>query len=437
MKNRMFGRPIIELPRTHPVTMVITFSSAERALYRILEQCFRDNLNRHFAAGTAERNYGMFMVQLLRLRQCTAHPFLLERTIKDIFSEQDVRTLKDAVSKQSKHALPMYEHIKQWVGQSEAERNEAIAAGREPGEKTSFGRNAAFGKSFHMNHYLETLNNEQLRERIICGSCQDVLKDPQETDCGCIFCKVCLEAIMSQQIVDDDNDDGGTYTVCPACNRIFQGVHPYDGIVLRDDDECSEDPKNNGLRNKAKSKKDSCPKPQIRCDAQDWFKIAQKNPEKLLPSAKLLAVKAQVLKWLDAAPDDKVLIFTQFRMMARLVGMVCNHENWEHVYFTVSALITRKQLGISCTLSRTRAALTLIPQGDMNIEQRHNAVKQFHQEKAIRIMIASLKCGGQALNLTCANRVISVSPPIPNTAPRQFLAQSSETDSHSQTLILP
>jgi hypothetical protein len=44
----------------------------------------------------------------------------------------------------------------------------------------------------------------------------------------------------------------------------------------------------------------------------------------------------------------------------------------------------------------------------MNLDQRHDAVKRFHTDPNIKIMIAGLKCGGQALNLTCANRVISI-----------------------------
>jgi hypothetical protein len=43
----------------------------------------------------------------------------------------------------------------------------------------------------------------------------------------------------------------------------------------------------------------------------------------------------------------------------------------------------------------------------MNSIQRHDAVRQFHSNPTIKIMIAGLKVGGQALNLTCANRVIS------------------------------
>lgn len=44
----------------------------------------------------------------------------------------------------------------------------------------------------------------------------------------------------------------------------------------------------------------------------------------------------------------------------------------------------------------------------MNQNQRHEAVKEFHNNPNCQVMISGLRCGGQALNLTCANRVISI-----------------------------
>jgi hypothetical protein len=44
----------------------------------------------------------------------------------------------------------------------------------------------------------------------------------------------------------------------------------------------------------------------------------------------------------------------------------------------------------------------------MNKEQRDKAVLDFHKHEGFMVMIAGLKCGGVALNLTCANRCISM-----------------------------
>lgn len=44
----------------------------------------------------------------------------------------------------------------------------------------------------------------------------------------------------------------------------------------------------------------------------------------------------------------------------------------------------------------------------MSTKQRHEVVQKFHEDQSIKVMVAGLKCGGQALNLTCANRCMSI-----------------------------
>lgn len=113
LQDKIFDRPIVELPQTHPEIKKIDFSKEERALYQILEDRFRRDFNKlvqctspshrssssyyrrgpqdgystnlthsYFEAGTAKGNYRNIVVKLLRLRQCTAHPFLLRKSIQ-------------------------------------------------------------------------------------------------------------------------------------------------------------------------------------------------------------------------------------------------------------------------------------------------------------------------------------------------------------------
>ena len=75
------------------------------------------------------------MVQLLRLRQCTSHPFMLERTIKEAWTLEDVNELKDKFEKLGARGVkPFYEQTKVWVQESEQVRAEA----RERGEDVSW-----------------------------------------------------------------------------------------------------------------------------------------------------------------------------------------------------------------------------------------------------------------------------------------------------------
>ena len=113
-----------------------------------------------------------------------------------------------------------------------------------------------------------------------------------------------------------------------------------------------------------------------------WLERYDQDPKKydLVPSAKSIAIKSLLCHWFHTDPNDKVIIFVQWKLMARILGRMLNAENHGFVYYT----------------------------GDMNKQARVEAVKVFHDNPRVKILIAGLKCGGQGLNLTCANRVISV-----------------------------
>lgn len=50
----------------------------------------------------------------------------------------------------------------------------------------------------------------------------------------------------------------------------------------------------------------------------------------LMPSAKVTKVREIIREWLREAPDTKVVIFTQFRVMAGVFGSMCIEENWSY-----------------------------------------------------------------------------------------------------------
>lgn len=112
MKTTILNRPIITLPMPHPEILSVQFSPEETVIYRITENRFRDNLNMYFAKGEARRNYGIFVVQLLRLRQCTSHPFMLEKTIRESWTLEDIEELKSKITRLGRNAAPFYKQCK-------------------------------------------------------------------------------------------------------------------------------------------------------------------------------------------------------------------------------------------------------------------------------------------------------------------------------------
>ncbi|KAB5577908.1 P-loop containing nucleoside triphosphate hydrolase protein [Coniochaeta sp. 2T2.1] len=102
----------------------------------------------------------------------------------------------------------------------------------------------------------------------------------------------------------------------------------------------------------------------------------------LTPSAKTTVVKNLILDWQRDHPDDKIIVFTQWVLLGRILGRVLQQEGINFLYYF----------------------------GEMSREEKEDNVKVFHNVPDVKVMVASLKCGGQGLNLTCANRVILIDP---------------------------
>lgn len=157
---------------------------------------------------------------------------------------------------------------------------------------------------------------------------------------------------------------------CLECDTIFERSEPCEGY-----DAASHNP--NELTSSRPSQRSTCSSDPEKKD-DDWLTM----PGHILPSAKSLAVKAQLLNWFSESPDCKCIIFSQFISMLKVLGRVANAEGWDYKYFV----------------------------GTMTMDQREKAINEFRGDPNIKLMLASLKCGGLGLNLTMANRVIIVDP---------------------------
>ena len=75
-----------------------------------------------------------------------------------------------------------------------------------------------------------------------------------------------------------------------------------------------------------------------------------------------------------------MVIYVQFRLLAKIVGRICKSEKWGFLYLL----------------------------GDCSLEHRSKVVKAFRDDPDVKILVAGLKCGGLGLNFPWANRCISL-----------------------------
>ena len=119
--------------------------------------------------------------------------------------------------------------------------------------------------------------------------------------------------------------------------------------------------------------------PSKKAKVQNWVQMYGE----VLPSAKTVAVKAQILEWIEEDSDVKIICYSQFMPMLNILGRICSTEKWTFEKYT----------------------------GSMTHDARDKAIENFgNPEKKVRILLASLKCGGLGLNLTMASRVITLDP---------------------------
>ncbi|KAI0424656.1 SNF2 family N-terminal domain-containing protein [Xylaria sp. FL1042] len=110
--------------------------------------------------------------------------------------------------------------------------------------------------------------------------------------------------------------------------------------------------------------------------------FAKTTGKSMILGSKMKAVKESIQKHLTDGPDDKLLIFNEFLYCANLVGRILDDLKIKHVYYS----------------------------GSYSRDTRSEAIDAFRSDPDLKVMVLSMKCGCEALNLAFANRVITIEP---------------------------
>lgn len=354
--DRMFNAPILKLPQANQMTHWCEFNSVERSVYIIVHQRFAMNINQLSKKGTLSRSYSNVLVMLLRLRQLTAHILMLQFVMRDLLEWEDIEKIKGVVNDQAANSnadqgrailairKQLEAHELREKRKSAAKVARRLAAeetakvnnqeyvepedddeddddapvelprdGKPNGDdigiqhgaqRTTSGK--AFGKTYNFKPYVKSLANgdswEKKKEEAKCGECsRQHLVKPWLTSCGHFICDPCYEVVMGNAA-----EEGDVHATCKTCGATFAACSPLDEI-----DDFSGPSR--GTRNRTAQKKRSRQDPMDREDiTNDWLSL---GGDDVLPSAKTLAVKAQILNWIDENPNTKIIVYTQFLAM--------------------------------------------------------------------------------------------------------------------------
>ncbi|RDL37275.1 uncharacterized protein BP5553_04708 [Venustampulla echinocandica] len=333
------GRPIVDLPLPTECTVVINFSPGEEILYRAFEDRLRQLFNESFAPGDERNKLTHFFAQLTRLRQFTAHPLLIENQMKVAFEINHLEEVQKQILHLPSPDLTLYNRIKVWI------------------------------KSKKLGEV--NLTDLDAENAYNCLLCSNPATDPVKIsikNCKHTFCRNCIE-----NDVDLQSGRGLDQPSCPECQAAFD---PETSLQSLDSEEYGS-----RLSSAARKGKDAL-KYHPRVQRSDWIEQYDKGKVPLFQSAKIEAVVGQISRWLDDAPTDKIIIFTQWRRFATILGRDLEEKKIPFVYYT----------------------------GDKTATKRDVAVRKFESDPSTKVMISGLGCGGIGLNLACANRVINVDP---------------------------
>jgi SNF2 family DNA or RNA helicase len=351
--DRMFNAPILKLPQADQGTYWCDFNSVERCIYDIVQQRFAKNINMWQAKGDLDKCYSNALVMLLRLRQLTAHVLMLQFVMKDLLEVEDIERIKEVVKEEAanantragrtiiairkqleKHAIEQKkkaaaaadiaakkaaaeEQGKMYMEEEgkgeEVLEEEAQDTDEESGPTTAQqgarlgGSGQNFGKSYNFKPFLQSLKAgqswEKAKKKATCSYCGKTPKKPWIASCGHLICEEpCMEeAALAAAEVEK------SYSPCKSCGKTPTSVQPVDF------EEDALEPIARGTRSQA-ARRQARQQERRDCEdiSKDWLALAGAE---ILPSAKTLAIKAQILNWRKEDPKVKIIIYTQFLAM--------------------------------------------------------------------------------------------------------------------------
>ncbi|KAL8869106.1 MAG: hypothetical protein Q9174_004519 [Haloplaca sp. 1 TL-2023] len=320
-RSTLMNRPLIVLPPFNQQTVPLHFNRVERVLYDCVERRYQRAINRISKDNTLDKGYRHYFGMLTRLRQMTAHPFMLQETMMGIFQIEDLEKLTRMTageeSTSGNAAQNMLTVMKQRIRARDNPAEAAAVALPEPmfldeaDEEVPF--RGGFGQAhdssnplvFNFRRFLKDMIKgehwEQLKARSLCHRCGDVPEVPYVTSCYHLYCLECLNTMHYEAALAGDMRAN-----CLECGEVFEESTCCTGI-----EELAVEI-NSGLP--------SAPGPSM-----SRHKSAAENEKEnlkwisyggdILSSTKTAAVMNQIEEWQRDEPEKKIIVFSQFHTL--------------------------------------------------------------------------------------------------------------------------
>ncbi|KAF5237910.1 hypothetical protein FANTH_10521 [Fusarium anthophilum] len=319
--------------------------------------------------------YKVQNLRCMRLVQLTSHPLNLEKFYREDNREKEIQLTLDRFKSEINKA-----NIEDDQKELEASLKSAYCAGL---SQLELAIKDKFGGVQEMAELLKLVANEKRVKDITCRLCRKKsipVKPIQSANCEHIYCTDCLVIALSGMSKSgrplaplqcrkkgcSHKLGFGEAIKTPAC--IDAAVKAIKGFKEPGRDSIGTR-WTGGPKERATFFRAVCGHDNI-----DY------GPVKMPLSSKLKATLAVMLTWMQEAPEDKMIIYVQWTRTAKSLGCVLESMGIKFVYYNRMA----------------------------NKKQKAQALDEFTSNGEIKILVSSMKCGGQSFNLQMANRVIIV-----------------------------
>ncbi|EPE25681.1 P-loop containing nucleoside triphosphate hydrolase [Glarea lozoyensis ATCC 20868] len=325
------GRPIVDLPDAHEYIRILEHGREEKLLYRAFEDRLRELMNEYLDPEKAtdeqknlhgEANKGTAALEVKHLKG-------LEKKLLALNSPEDITILNK---------------VQDWIKEKElAERRPAWQSAN------------------------EAIDAQKEAQCSLCFESADQFHKVTIKKCSHIFCDDCMDNEIASLEGTDPDCEG--VILCPKCDTPFEPakhLKPWSPKNSR---------RNPTVHRKGKDFLQFHPK----ITSYTWAEKYDRGIP-IMKSAKTQEMTMIIKTLLTETPEEKIIIFTQWRGFAAIAGRMLEEMGCQFVYFT----------------------------GDKAPEKRNIAVNTFESDPNVNVMIAGLGCGGVGLNLAFANRVINI-----------------------------
>ncbi|KAJ3579053.1 hypothetical protein NPX13_g1515 [Xylaria arbuscula] len=408
------GREICQLPRSHFEDRQIDLTEEEKAVSRHLELAMlrveeearertkrgeepleveramdQEDAEEDEDGKVAEENdsnsetsKSNYRVRVTRLRQAVDHPFLLEKCIGVFMNEDELKRLLDE--------LKEIKEPKDMVSSNSRASNESPCFQLGGPSMYEFVRETVLDMKYLIGDTISSRENDKAGG---CLECHTVLADLQSLECGHIMCRACYE----KHVCDSAKEDLGQVK-CLKCNKVIATISNNQEHEKKQIFKKRQKPRNEVIqtcdgqavsvtipsRTNRRSPGDDFNRaePRKMDSTSRWLRKCDESGETMISTKIRIAV--QIIKgWLESAPGDQIVVFTEWIDTARILGRLLNKSNIKFVYYN----------------------------GGLSDVQRAKNLEDFKKKGlGIQVLVSSMATGNVGLNITNANRMIIMSP---------------------------